>query len=355
MTTNPAYHQIDLHHRPAPDLDMLIEIRSAMDAHAKHQRLLEMTWGTSTLPTHEPHIVETAINPGGSNADERYNHLPNLRQVDRLTIELPFGFKSAPYLFQPQASNQKLIVYHQGHRGDFIVGIDTIAYFVQQGYAVLAYAMPLFRPNITPSTLDIPRIGTVPTFYGHENFRLLEPFIVGNILRFFMEPIVVGLNYVQTLNFADVAMVGISGGGWSTVMAAAIDHRIRNSYPVAGTSPLYQRLDRLPPDDKITEYGDYEQWLPGIFPELTYFELYILNVTGQHRHQLAIYNRYDPCCFWGDRAMHWARPLQDYLRSLENTGTFQLHIDDTHTEHQISPAALALIEAHLAANGPTSS
>ena len=355
MTTNPAYHQIDLFDRPAPDLNALIEIRSAADAHAKHQRLIEITWGTASLPEHQPNAVEMAINVGGPRRDERYNHLANLRQIDRLTIDLPFGFKSCPYLFHPQQSNQQLMIYHQGHDGDFIVGIDTIAFFLEQGYTVLAYAMPLFYPNVTPQMLHIPRIGTVPIFHRHENFLVLAPFITGNILRFFMEPIVVGLNYAQTFNFTDYSMIGISGGGWSTVMATALDWRIRNSYPVAGCSPLYQRLDRLPPNDEITEFGDYEQWLPGIFPELTYFELFILNITGSQRHQLAVYNRYDPCCFWGDRALHWAGPFQNYISKLDNTGTFQVNIDDTHEEHKISAAARAVVGAHLAANGPTSS
>ena len=36
-------------------------------------------------------------------------------------------------------------------------------------------------------------------------------------------------------------MAGLSGGGWTTTLYAAIDPSIRYSFPVAGTIPLYLR------------------------------------------------------------------------------------------------------------------
>jgi hypothetical protein len=270
-----------------------------------------------------------------------------LRQIDRLTVELPFGFQSHPYLFQPTEPNGRFMIYHQGHRGDFIHGVDTIQFFLKEGYTVMAFSLPLLGLNVPPVYLDIPRIGRVPAFHRHEHFLLLEPFVAGSTVQFFIEPIVIGLNYAHSLKFDDYAMIGLSGGGWATVMAAAVDPRIRLSYPVAGSNPLYQRLDVLP-DGKDTEWGDYEQWLPGIFPELNYFELYLLGVMGPNRHQLAVYNQFDSCCFWGRRALHWADALLLRLKSLDGAGTFEVFVDDSHEEHQIAIPALNVIGKHLA-------
>lgn len=344
-----VYDQIDLHDRPAPDLDALVEIHSQADAQAKHQRLIELMWGKSQLPDRMPddHIADIAHH--ATLADNRFDHLANLRQIDRLLIRLPFGFHSNPYLFHPVQSNNRFIVYHQGHDGDFIHGFDTIQFFLEQGYTVMAFSLPLLGLNVPPAHLDIPRIGRVPAFFHHGHFLLLEPFVEGSTIQFFIEPVVVGLNYAHSLKFDDYAMIGLSGGGWATVMAAATDHRIRLSYPVAGCSPLYQRLDVLP-DGRDSEWGDYEQWLPGIFPELNYFELFTLGVLGQNRHQLAAYNKYDACCFWGQRALHWADTLRQRLESLDGVGTVEINIDDSHEEHMIAPPTLNVVRQHIASH-----
>ena len=54
-------------------------------------------------------------------------------------------------------------------------------------------------------------------------------------------------------------MIGLSGGGWTTTLYAAIDPRVRLSFPVAGTLPDYLRLGR--PGDK----GDWEQFYPDLY------------------------------------------------------------------------------------------
>ena len=49
-------------------------------------------------------------------------------------------------------------------------------------------------------------------------------------------------------------MIGLSGGGWTTTVYAAIDPRIVKSIPVAGTLPLYLRGDHY--------NHDLEQYVP---------------------------------------------------------------------------------------------
>ena len=59
-----------------------------------------------------------------------------------------------------------------------------------------------------------------------------------------MEPITVSLNYLdEEYDFSSYYMIGISGGGWTTVIYSAIDDRISNSFSVAGSYPLFLRSE----------------------------------------------------------------------------------------------------------------
>ena len=84
------------------------------------------------------------------------------------------------------------------------------------------------------------------------------------VFRLFIEPTVQAINYFQSANPAmkDVSMIGMSGGGWTTTMAAAIDTRIKLSIPVAGSAPLYVQ-------NKIGSVGDWEQIYAPMFGEGT--------------------------------------------------------------------------------------
>jgi dienelactone hydrolase len=57
-------------------------------------------------------------------------------------------------------------------------------------------------------------------------------------MKFFVEPVILAINYAKTLGYKRIVMVGLSGGGWTTTVAAAIDPRIDLSIPVAGSLPF---------------------------------------------------------------------------------------------------------------------
>ena len=58
------------------------------------------------------------------------------------------------------------------------------------------------------------------------------------VFRFFVEPVIRAVNYAtQVLGYKRVVMMGLSGGGWTTTLAAALDPRIALSTPVAGSVP----------------------------------------------------------------------------------------------------------------------
>jgi hypothetical protein len=57
-------------------------------------------------------------------------------------------------------------------------------------------------------------------------------------IRYFIEPVVLSINYAVTLGYETILMMGKSGGGWTTTIAAAVDPRISVSFPIAGSVPL---------------------------------------------------------------------------------------------------------------------
>ena len=116
-------------------------------------------------------------------------------------------------------------------------------------------------------------------------------------------------NYAE-LNFRyrSVAMMGISGGGWLTTLYAALDPRVRASYPVAGTLPIFLR------SKAARDWGDYEQNHPDLYRIANYPELYVLGSHGEGRRQIQILNRYDDCCFAGTRSRLYEEAVREGYR-----------------------------------------
>lgn len=226
------------------DIKSMIQINNTSDISTKRNSLIELIWNGNGFPHSLPNIINTNIH------HERYNDLDNIRQVDELIINMDYDINSVVYLFHPQKSNNKLVIYHQGHDGDFLNGKNTIQFFLQKGYSVLALSMPLNGMNSQPIiTLNNHE---KMIFFSHNQFILLESPNFSPI-KYFVEPIAISLNYLdKNYNFDSYYMVGISGGGWTTVLYSAIDERISQSYSVAGSYPLYLRYEQK-------NIGDYEQ------------------------------------------------------------------------------------------------
>ena len=84
-----------------------------------------------------------------------------------------------------------------------------------------------------------------------------------------------------------IAMTGLSGGGWQTVLLAALDERVRVVVPVAGHMPAWARRD-------AGDVGDAEQ-LPADLCSVADYDT--LSALLAPRPTLFIFNRYDDCCF----------------------------------------------------------
>ena len=311
------------------DISSIIRIDVKEDISSKKTSLIQYIW-KDQMPTKLPTSVEENF------TDENFNDVKNLKQLDKITIEMEHGVNSIAYFFIPYESNNKLIIYHHGHAGDFILEKNTITFFLNNGYSVVAFNMPLKGINSQP-IIETSDFGPIK-FIFHDQFPLLESPNFSP-MKYFVEPIALSLNFIeQNYDYDEYYMVGISGGGWTTIIYSAIDQRISQSYSVAGSYPLYLRQE-------VKNLGDYEQNNPDIYRISNYLELYTMSSFGNDRKlvQLFIYN--DPCCFQAElyEKFPYGEIIQNRLEILGSEGKFSVFLDNSTNQHEISDHALGLI------------
>lgn len=313
----------------------LISIRRPQDVARLRSKLIALLWGKPRLPSTLP----TAID--GNFTDAHYGDISSLSRIDKLSMVMDFGIESHVHHFIPKTPNNKVVLYHQGHDGDFLESKIQIREFLDSGYAVVAFSMPLLGINNQP-TVQLPRLGTLK-LTTHDNLKFLSP-KNGHPVKYLIEPVVIVLNYLKSnFEYSSVSMVGISGGGWTTTLAAAIDTRIQKSFPVAGSYPIYLR------SNSARDWGDYEQTVPEIYGTVNYLELYILGSYGPDRKQLQVINQYDACCFAGTKWETYKDIVRERVHEL-GTGEFALFLDATHRRHFLSEAAMSRILDELSGN-----
>jgi hypothetical protein len=144
-------------------------------------------------------------------------------------------------------------------------------------------------------------------------------------------------------------MAGLSGGGWTTTLYAAVDPGIRYSFPVAGTIPLYLRTGG--------SVGDKEQFLEEFYGLAGYPDLYLLGASGAGRKQIQILNRRDDCCFGeaqhkiAHAGLEYEPAMRVYEKKVQQAagtaGQFRLIIDDSAPRHMISAEAVQIMLREL--------
>ena len=310
----------------------LIHINTSDDISKLRNDLVKFIWKNDGFPNSKlPNNIQTNI------SNPLYNNFVNLKQIDQINILMEYEINSISYLFIPQTSNNKLIIYHQGHAGDFYKGKETIQYFLEKEYTVLAFSMPLTGMNNQP-IIKIDNIGTIK-LNSHKHLQFLESSNFSPI-KFFVEPIAESLNYIdEQYNFSSYYMVGFSGGGWTTTLYSAIDNRIEQSYSIAGSVPIYLRSI---PENR----GDYEQLLPKLYQNANYLDLYIMSSFGDNRKSIQIFNKYDPCCFSGEFYKTYENEIKETVSQLKK-GYFEIYLDETHKTHKISELALKIMIKHM--------
>ena len=320
------------------DLNTLVRIDGKSDIEKKRNDLTKFFWSVGSLQ-HSDHITFRPQLPEVESdiSDFRYNNFQNLKRIDKLTVEMEYGINSVSYLFIPEKSNEKLILYHHGHDGDFLLGKDTIQFFLDRDFTVLAMTMPLVGMNNQP-IVEIDGLGEMKLI-SHNQFKLLESNNF-NPMKLFLDPIQINLNFVEKeYDFKRYSIIGLSGGGWTGIVYSAIDDRISDSFSVASSMPFYLRVDER-------DIGDYEQTNIDLYKISNYLELYVLAAYGDDRKHIQIFNKDDPCCYSGNGYESYEFFIKDKLVKL-GKGSFQILIDDTHNEHKISDTMLEYIRTNI--------
>ena len=320
------------------DLNTLVRIDGKSDIEKKRNDLTRFFWSVGSLQ-HSDHITFRPQLPEVESdiSDFRYNNFQNLKRIDKLTVEMEYGINSVSYLFIPEKSNEKLILYHHGHDGDFLLGKDTIQFFLDRDFTVLAMTMPLDGMNNQP-IVEIDGLGEMKLI-SHNQFKLLESNNF-NPMKLFLDPVETNLNFVEKeYNFKRYSIVGLSGGGWTSVVYSAVDDRISDTFSVAGSIPFYLKVSER-------DIGDYEQTNIDLYEITNYLELYVLSAYGDDRKHVQIFNKNDPCCYSGNGYESYEFFIQDKLLQL-GKGNFQIFIDDTHREHKISNTVLEYITKNI--------
>lgn len=312
--------------------DRNLSVHSRSDVARSREHLIRFVWGAKRLPDTLPVHVTRGVSSPIANVEI-------IKRVDALQIAMECGQQTVTYHFIPQQPNRRLVIVHQGHvceLDNYGVG-NLIRDLLREGYSVLGAYMPQCRPGDCTGSC---------TAQHNAMFTSLVP-SAGSPMKFFLEPITISLNYLESRHRADefpryreFYMAGLSGGGWTTTVYAAIDPRIKLSFPVAGTIPLYLRSGG--------SMGDTEQTLPAFYGIAGYPDLYLLGAFGRARSQVQILNRRDDCCF--GEAQHRGPPsydeaVRDYEKSVQTklrelkSGTFRVEIDEVAPRHLISTNA----------------
>jgi lysophospholipase L1-like esterase len=319
---------------PPPVLvdDRAVTVNSQAAAAGKREQVIRYIWGPAGFPhrLRPASIQKNAANPIAG--------LRHAKSVETMAIRMEAGQENTTHHFLPVKPNGKLFVLQHGHGCTFddrnVEAGYGLAHAVDEalgeGYGVLIAFMPHMRPN---------DCRTMP--HG-KVFDL--PVAAGSPLKFFLEPVAASLNALKP-RYKEIHMAGLSGGGWTATLYAAVDPAIRTSYPVAGSIPLYLRA--------AGSVGDLEQYLEPFYRIAGYPDLYVLGAIGPGRKQVQILNRRDDCCFGESQhdAGKSGAPYEEAYRAYEREvrqalgalGEFRLVIDESAPRHMISAEAVGIM------------
>lgn len=331
--------------------DRAVRIRTHADVQEVRSRLIQYVWGETGIPAAKlPRL------PVISGDESPVPGLPDLDRVDTLIVDMENGVRSYSHHFIPQVRNGRLVILHAGHFATFDdsnipadIGFGmrrTLEGLLGDGYSVLTVYMP--RNVAFSTTITVFEDGGLEAHNELLNSPDYRP-DAGSPLKYFLEPIAVYLNYLSTRSaaddfpaYSDFAIVGFSGGGWTSTVYAALDTRIRISISIAGSVPLYLRSGAA--------VGDMEQTEPGFYSIAGYPDLYVLGADGVGRKQVQILNRQDWCCFsevhhdlelsgglsFDDAVREYETNVREALLGMGNTNLFSIEIDEAAPGHNVT-------------------
>jgi len=247
---------------------------------------------------------------------------------------------------------------------------NVSTFFHSLGHDVFIFSMPLKGINLGPGSTD-------KTLNSNHWWFLQWEQKGDHALRYFIEPVVLTANYAKAQGYDEIYMAGLSGGGWSTTFAPAVDKRITASFPIAGSVPCAMRnpLGPIPHQNWTGNDGeDFEQSCmphkhpvgpgddkPGraAFAACNYTCMYLLGGLEPERFQVQILHEYDSCCFSPhgrhDQMLQYEANIRTELMSDDRSSSsgplkhgWFTSTADNHTKHEVCAQDKTIIAAAMA-------
>ncbi|HID77935.1 MAG TPA: hypothetical protein EYP56_18300, partial [Planctomycetaceae bacterium] len=167
--------------------------------------------------------------------------------------------------------------------------------------------------------------------YGHDRMNQLDLCGTSGLAPFYLL-LKRSLDLLLSLDHVDpqrVAVTGLSGGGWQTIVISALDERVKLSNPVAGYSSFRTRAYHF------KDLGDSEQTPTDLATVADYTHLTAMLAP---RPALLTYNAKDNCCFESGYALEplldAARPIYELFGRLDALRHHVNHEPGTHNYEQ---------------------
>jgi len=203
----------------------------------------------------------------------------------KLRYEIVPGFYSTAILYEPEAMRGKApaVLNVMGHYGP--VGKADESY---QTLCINEALRGMIALNLEWIGMgELTEKGNEHSFGGHLDL------VGANGVGLFYLAMRRGIDFLWDQPNVDrtrIAVTGLSGGGWQTIVLSSLDPRVNVSIPVAGYTSLQGRLALAP----ITEAGDLEQNPTDFLVGQDYSTLTAIRAP---RPTLLINNAEDTCCF----------------------------------------------------------
>ncbi len=163
--------------------------------------------------------------------------------------------------------------------------------------------------------------------FGHYKMNQLDLCGTSGLAPFYLA-MSRGLDVLLSQEHADperVAVAGLSGGGWQTIIISSLDERVTLANPVAGYSSFLTRVG------VSADLGDSEQTPVDLAKYADYFHLTALRAP---RPTLLTYNAKDNCCFVAGSALPPLLVVAAPLYKLYNKqDALQSHVNEDPGDH----------------------
>lgn len=234
--------------------------------------------------------------------------------IRKLRFEIVPGFWVGGLLYVPDGLREKVpaVLNVNGHVGEPGMTVD---------YKQVRCINQVKR-GVIALNLEWIGMGQLRTpEYAHNNLAYLDVCGVSGLAIFYLE-LQRGLDILGAHPDVDanrIAVTGLSGGGWQTIMISALDTRVKLSAPNAGYIGLENRIEHT------GDIGDLEQNPCDLLTLVDYPHLTAMLVP---RPALLIYNEKDDCCFAAQRARASVYdPIFPLYELFNAADRFQFHVN----------------------------